>query len=103
MPPPPQPCAGGQTTINDAIAAGRDNSWDGPSPKTARHYESVGERTSLPQSGPQDLSLGIDDVERFYRSLKAQGIPSYRPTGQSRVAPFRPIGAEVDRSPAREQ
>ncbi len=32
---------GPTTTVNDAIAAWRDNGWEDLSPKTSRHYESV--------------------------------------------------------------
>jgi hypothetical protein len=32
---------GPTTTINDAIAAWRDNGWEDLSPKTAQHYEST--------------------------------------------------------------
>jgi len=66
---------GPSTTVNDAIAAWRDNGWDDLSPKTVRGYESTW-RVHIEQSIGQKkiTSLGTYDVERFYRSLKANGM-----------------------------
>jgi integrase len=65
---------GRTTTINDAIASWRDNGWDDLSPKTARHYESIWRVHVAPTIGRRKIAtLGTYDVERFYRSLKAQG------------------------------
>lgn len=66
---------GPTTTVNDAIAAWRDNGWEDLSPKTARHYESVW-RVHIDKSiGHRRIaSLSTYDVERFYRSLKTQGL-----------------------------
>jgi len=39
---PEQPANWGPaTTVNDAVAAWRDNGWDDLSPRTARHYEGI--------------------------------------------------------------
>jgi integrase len=63
------------TTLNGAIAAWRDNRWDDLSPKTVRHYESIWRVHIEPAIGRQRVvSLTAYDVERFYRSLKAQGL-----------------------------
>lgn len=63
------------TTVNDAIAAWRDNGWDDLSPKTVRHYESIWRVHIEPTIGRRRIaSLGTYDVERFYRSLKAAGL-----------------------------
>ena len=73
---PEAPAAWGPaTTINDAIAAWRDNGWDDLSPKTARHYESIW-RVHIAQTiGRRRVaSLGPYDVERHYRTLKAEGL-----------------------------
>lgn len=73
---PETPTAWGPaTTINDAVAAWRDNGWDDLSPKTARHYESIW-RVHIAQTiGRRRIaSLGPYDVERHYRSLKAEGL-----------------------------
>jgi integrase len=66
---------GPRTTINDAIAAWRDNGWDDLSPKTVIGYQSIW-KVHIEQSiGQQRIaSLGTYDVERFYRSLKAKGM-----------------------------
>ncbi len=63
------------TTINDAIAAWRDNGWDDLSPKTVRHYESIWRVHIEPAIGRRRIaSLGTYDVERYYRTLKAAGL-----------------------------
>lgn len=66
---------GPTTTINDAIAAWRDNGWDDLSPKTSRHYESVW-RVHIEGSFGLRRITGVSpyDVERFYRSLKDAGL-----------------------------
>lgn len=65
---------GSSTTVNDAIAAWRDNGWDDLSPKTARHYESIWRVHIEGCIGQRKIAtLTTYDVERFYRSLKAQG------------------------------
>lgn len=65
---------GSSTTVNDAIAAWRDNGWDDLSPKTARHYESIWRVHIEGSIGRRKIAtLTTYDVERFYRSLKAQG------------------------------
>src|SRR5204863_252264 len=68
-------CWGATTTVNDAIAAWRDNGWDDLSPKTVRHYESLWRVHIEGSIGRRRIaSLGTYDVERYYRSLKAQGL-----------------------------
>lgn len=66
---------GASTTINNAIAAWRDNGWDDLSPKTARGYESTW-RVHIEKSiGKRKIaSLGPYDIERYYRSLKSTGL-----------------------------
>ncbi len=72
----PQPAKwGSTTTINDAVIAWRDNGWDDLSPKTARHYESIWKVHVAPTIGRRKIAvLGTYDVERYYRSLKAEGL-----------------------------
>lgn len=66
---------GPTTTVNDAIAGWRDNGWADLSPKTVRHYESIWRVHIERTIGRRRIaSLGTYDVERFYRSLKAQGL-----------------------------
>lgn len=66
---------GPSTTVNDAISAWQANGWEDLSPRTADHYESVW-RVHIRQSiGRRKIAtLGPYDVERFYRSLKDQGL-----------------------------
>jgi integrase len=65
---------GPTTTVNDAIAAWRDNGWDDLSPKTARHYESVWRVHIAGSIGRRRIAgLNTYDVERYYRSLKTAG------------------------------
>jgi integrase len=73
---PEQPANWGPaTTVNDAVAAWRDNGWDDLSPKTARHYESIWKVHIAPTIGRRRIAiLGTYDVERYYRSLKADGL-----------------------------
>ncbi len=66
---------GPNTTVNDAIAAWRDNGWEDLSPKTRRHYESIWKVHIEGSIGRRRIaSLNTYDVESFYRSLKAQGL-----------------------------
>lgn len=66
---------GSKTTINDAIAAWRDNGWEDLSPKTSRHYESIWKVHIEPTIGRRKIAtLGPYDVERYYRSLKTKGL-----------------------------
>ncbi|MGH8980696.1 MAG: tyrosine-type recombinase/integrase [Acidimicrobiales bacterium] len=66
---------GPATTLNDAIAAWRDNGWDDLSPKTTRNYESMWRVHIKGSIGRRKIAtLGTYDIERFYRSLKAQGL-----------------------------
>jgi integrase len=66
---------GPTTTVNDAIAAWRDNGWDDLSPRTARHYEGMWRVHIAPTIGRRRIaSLGTYDVERYYRSLKENGL-----------------------------
>ena len=73
---PEQPAKWGPaTTVNDAIEAWRDNGWDDLSPKTSRHYESIWRVHIAPTIGRRRIaSLATYDVERYYRSLKADGL-----------------------------
>ena len=73
---PEQPANWGPaTTVNDAVAAWRDNGWDDLSPKTARHYESIWKVHIAPTIGRRRIAiLGTYDVEHYYRSLKADGL-----------------------------
>lgn len=64
------------TTVNDAIAAWRDNGWDDLSRKTSRHYESIWRVHIAPTIGRLRIAgLATYDVERYYRSLKADARP----------------------------
>jgi integrase len=73
---PEEPTAWGPTTtVNDAIAAWRDNGWDDLSPKTALRYESVWEVHIRRTIGRQRIaSLGPYEVERYFRELKGKGL-----------------------------
>ena len=73
---PEQPANWGPaTTVNDAVAAWRDNGWDDLSPKTTRHYESIWKVHIAPTIGRRRIAiLGTYDVEHYYRSLKADGL-----------------------------
>jgi hypothetical protein len=62
---------GPTTTVNDAIAAWRENGWEDLSPKTSRHYESVWRLHIRDSIGSRRIAeLSSYDVERFYRSLR---------------------------------
>lgn len=66
---------GPSTTVNDAIAAWQQDGWEDLSPKTARHYESVWQVHIRESIGRRRIAtLGTYDIERYYRSLKAQGL-----------------------------
>ncbi|MGH9109456.1 MAG: tyrosine-type recombinase/integrase [Acidimicrobiales bacterium] len=66
---------GPTTTVNDAILAWRDNGWEDLSPKTTRHYESIWKVHIAGSIGRRRIAdLSTYDVERFYRSLKADGL-----------------------------
>lgn len=66
---------GPNTTVNDAIAAWRDNGWEDLSPKTSRHYESIWRVHIEVSIGRRRITtLGPYDVERFYRKLKNDGL-----------------------------
>lgn len=57
------------------IAAWRDNGWDDLSPKTVRGYESTWRVHIRDGIGRRRIAaLGTYDIERFYRSLKTQGL-----------------------------
>ena len=63
------------TTVNDAIAAWKENGWDDLSPKTVRGYESTWKVHIASTIGRRRIaSLGTYDVERYLRSLKAAGL-----------------------------
>ncbi|MGI8750767.1 MAG: tyrosine-type recombinase/integrase [Acidimicrobiales bacterium] len=63
------------TTVNDAIAAWKENGWDDLSPKTVRGYESTWKVHIAPTIGRRRIaSLGTYDVERYLRSLKVAGL-----------------------------
>lgn len=66
---------GPATTVNDAIAAWKDNGWGDLSPKTVRGYESTWKVHIAPGIGRRRIaSLGTYDIERYFRSLKAAGL-----------------------------
>ena len=73
---PEEPVAWGPTTtVNDAIAAWRENGWEDLSPKTAGRYESCWENHIRKSIGRQRIaSLGPYEVERYFRQLKAKGL-----------------------------
>lgn len=66
---------GPTTTVNDAIAAWRDNGWEDLSPKTAGRYESVWEVHIRRSIGRRRIAtLGPYEVERYFRELKRAGL-----------------------------
>lgn len=66
---------GPATTVNDAIAAWRENGWEDLSPKTRRDYDSTWERHIKSTIGRQAIaSLSTYEVERHLRSLKRSGL-----------------------------
>jgi integrase len=88
---PEAPVTWGPTaTINDAVAAWRENGWDDLSPKTARHYESIWRVHIAPTIGRRRIaSVSAYDVERYYRSPKENGLS---------MANVRQVGAVLHRS-----
>jgi integrase len=66
---------GSKTTINDALKAWRQNGWEDLSPTTVRRYEGVWNTHIRDSIGQRAIaSLSPYDVERFYRSMKKQGL-----------------------------
>ncbi len=65
---------GPKTTVNDAIAAWKENGWQDLSPKTTLGYESIWNRSVKGSIGTRRIvTLNSYDVEKFLRGLKAQG------------------------------
>jgi integrase len=63
-----------RTTINDAITSWSKNGWEDLSPTTVRHYEQLWERYIRSTIGRRRIAdLSPYDVERYFRSLKANG------------------------------
>ena len=63
------------TTINDAIAAWRDNGWQDLSPTTARRYEGIWRVQIKDSIGRRRISsLSSYDVEKYLRGLKDEGL-----------------------------
>ena len=93
---------GPSTTVNDAIAAWRENGWEDLSPKTRGRYESCWEVHIRHSIGRRRIdSLGPYDVERYFRELKAKGLVRRQcPDDQSRAAPGLPAGPAVERQRA---
>ncbi len=70
---------GPTTTINDAIAAWRDNGWSDLSPNTAYDYATVWRVHIQGSIGRQRIaSLSPFDIERFLRGLKEKGLSKHR-------------------------
>lgn len=70
---------GPKTTVNDAIAAWRDNGWDDLSPNTAYDYAAVCRLYVLDSIGRRRIaSLTPYEVERYLRKLKADGLSKER-------------------------
>jgi len=63
------------TTINDAIAAWRENGWGDLSPTTVRHYQELWDRHIRHGIGRRAIS-GVTsyEVEKYFRSLKDAGV-----------------------------
>jgi len=65
---------GPKTTVNDAIAAWKENGWQDLSPKTTLGYESIWNRSVKGSIGTRRIvTLNSYDVEKFLRGLKTQG------------------------------
>ena len=63
------------TTVNDAIAAWRDNGWQDLSPSTVRRYESIWSVQIRDSIGRRRISsLSSYDVEKYLRCLKDEGF-----------------------------
>ncbi len=102
---PEEPTRFGPTfTVNDAIAAWRDNGWADLSPKTTRGYESTWRVHIEEAIGKRRIaSLTTYDVEHFYRSLKAAGQgPATTGQVKARSPSLTPSGAQVERGNASE-
>ena len=67
---------GGTTaTVNDAIAAWKDNGWEDRSPKTTLRYESGWANHIEGSIGRQrTATLGTYEVERYFRELKGKQL-----------------------------
>jgi len=66
---------GERTTVNDAIAAWRDNGWEDLSPTTVRRYEGLWASHVRQSIGRRPVaSVSPYDVERYFRGLKAKGM-----------------------------
>lgn len=66
---------GEKTTVNDAIAAWRDNGWEDLSPTTVRRYEGLWETHVRGAIGHRQIAgLSPYDVERYFRALKTKGM-----------------------------
>jgi integrase len=69
------PSWGERTTINDAIAAWKDNSWGDLSPTTVRRYEGLWDGHVRRAIGRRRIvDLNPYEVERYFRSLKSRGM-----------------------------
>ncbi len=65
---------GPKTTVNDAIAAWRDNGWDDLSPKTVLGYDSIWNHYIRDTIGTKRIaSLNAYEIERYFRKLKTEG------------------------------
>ncbi len=63
------------TTINDAIAAWRENGWADLSPTTVRHYQELWDRHIRNGVGRRAISgLTSYEVEKYFRLLKDTGV-----------------------------
>jgi hypothetical protein len=63
---------GPKTTVNDAIAAWKENGWQDLSPKTTQGYESIWNRNVKESIGTRRIvTLNSYDVEKFFGRLKA--------------------------------
>ncbi len=63
------------TTINDAISGWRDNGWDDLSPTTVKHYQELWDRYIIKAIGRRQIAtLSPYDVEKYFRSLKKEGV-----------------------------
>jgi integrase len=66
---------GRQTTLNEAFAAWQQNGWAELSPSTARNYESIWSVHVASTIGKSKIvELGPYELERYFRSLKDQGL-----------------------------
>lgn len=65
---------GGQTTLNDAIAAWSENGWEDLRPTTVRHYRELWDRYVRSSLGRRRIGeLSPYEVERYFRTLKSAG------------------------------